>query len=227
MVDFQTARRTMVDSQVRTSDVTNLELIGAMSDVPREVFVPDALAPVAYLDRDLPYDLSGGKPPRFLIKPMVLARLIQAADPRPQDRVLVIGAGTGYAAAVLGRLAAAVTALEEDGAIAAFARSALAKQGAANVTVVTGPLTQGWQPAQPYDVILMDGGVETIPDAVFGQLADGGRLVAVLGEGRVGEAMLYQSDRGQSDHGEVSGRALFDAAVPLLPGFKKAPAFVF
>lgn len=222
MVDFQTARRAMVDCQIRPSDVTHLELIAAMLDVKREAFVPDQLADIAYLDCDLPYDVAGRKPSHFLVKPMVLARLIQALDPRPQDRVLVIGAGTGYAAAVLARLAAAVTALEDDDATAAFARTVLARQGAGNVTVVTGPLPEGWRAAAPYDVILVEGGVETIPSAVFDQLADGGRLVAVVGEGRVGEATLYKSDRG-----EVSGRPLFDAAVPALPAFQKAPAFVF
>ncbi len=223
MVDFQTARRTMVDSQIRPSDVTNLEIIGALLDVPREVFVPQHLATMAYLDRDLPYDNGGGSgTPRFLIKPMVLARLIQAAAPRPRDRVLVIGCGTGYSAAVLARLVAAVTALEENAAIAELARAAILKQGIGNVNVVVGPLTGGWQPNQPYDVILIDGGVEIVPAAVLGQLADGGRLVTVQGQGPVGEAMLYQSDRG-----EVSCRPLFDAKVPVLPGFRKAPAFVF
>ncbi len=222
MVDFQTARRAMVDSQVRPSDVTSLELIAAMLAVPREAFVPDHLAALAYLDRDLPFEAGGKEPPRFLMKPMVLARLIQAADPRPQDRVLVIGAGTGYSAAVLGRLAGAVTALEENETIAAFARAVVAKQAIANVNVVVGPLTQGWPSAGPYDVILIDGGVDAVPHGVFGQLADGGRLVTVLSGGPVGDATIYQADRG-----EVSGRALFDAKVPVLPGFTKAAAFVF
>src|ERR1700681_2404156 len=227
MVDFRTARRAMVDGQVRTNDVTNLRLIAAMLDIPRELFVPENLAALAYLDRDLPLDGAAGTATsraqsRWLIKPMVLARLVQAADPGPQDRVLVVGAGAGYSAAVTGRLAATVTALEENPQLAGRARSVLSELGVGDVTVVSGPLTEGWPASSPYDVILVDGGVEWIPDALFGQLASAGRLVAAVIAGMVGKGMHFQSDRG-----EVSGRALFDAMAPVLPGFQKAPAFVF
>jgi protein-L-isoaspartate(D-aspartate) O-methyltransferase len=227
MVDFRTARRTMVDGQVRTNDVTNPRLIAAMLDVPREVFVPESLAALAYVDRDLPLDgadktATAKNQSRWLIKPMVLARLVQAADPGLQDRILVVGAGTGYSAAVMGRLAVTVTALEENAQLAKRAQSVLSERGVGNVTVVRGPLTEGWPTASPYDVILVDGGVEWIPDALFGQLGAAGRLVAAVIAGMVGKGMLFQSDRG-----EVSGRALFDAMAPVLPGFQKAPAFVF
>jgi protein-L-isoaspartate(D-aspartate) O-methyltransferase len=220
MMDFAAARRAMVDSQVRTSDVTDLALIAAMLAIPRERFVPDAMVPLAYLDRDLPLDGRGAGASRWLMKPMVLARLIQAADPRPQDRVLVVACGTGYGAAVLARLAATVVALEEDPGLAERARASLAAVGAGNVTVVTGPLDRGWP--GPHDVVLIDGGVETVPQALFDAMAPGGRLVAVVSAGPVGKAMCFQSI-----NAEVGGRPLFDATLPVLPGFKKAPAFVF
>jgi protein-L-isoaspartate(D-aspartate) O-methyltransferase len=153
---------------------------------------------------------------------MVLARLVQAADLEPQDRLLVVGAGTGYAAAVASRLAASVTALEEDPKLAARAREILSECGIASVTVAEGPLAQGWPAAAPYDVILFDGGVEWIPEAFFSELASMGRLVAVVIVGMVGKGMVFRSERGQA-----SGRALFDAMAPMLPGFKKAPTFVF
>jgi protein-L-isoaspartate(D-aspartate) O-methyltransferase len=221
----------MVDGQIRTNGVTNLDLIGAMLDVPREAFVPERLVAVAYLDRDLPLPSRSGAP-RYLIKPEVTAKLIQAADVTPQDRVLVVGAATGYSAAIAGRLAAAVVALEEDPGLAEMAQANLRHLVIDNVTVATGSLSAGWRAAGPYDVILVEGGVETVPQALFDELSTGGRLIAVVyqgsGEsagpvdGKVGEATLYRDVRG-----EVGGRALFDASAPLLPGFAKARAFVF
>jgi protein-L-isoaspartate(D-aspartate) O-methyltransferase len=223
MVDLRSARRAMVDGQVRTNDVTNLNLIAAMLEVPREAFVPENLAAVAYLDRDVPLAVATAKEPaRYLVKPVVLARLIQAADPAPQDRVLVVGAGSGYSAAVLSRLVAAVVALEEDERLLQRARAVLAAVGAANVTVIDGPLTGGAPAMGPYALILIDGGVETVPNALFGQLSRGGRLVTVVAAGPVGNATLFQTV-----NGETSGRVLFDASAPVLPGFAKAPAFVF
>jgi protein-L-isoaspartate(D-aspartate) O-methyltransferase len=229
MVDFRAARRAMVDGQIRTNGVTNLDLIGAMLDVPREAFVPERQ--LAYLDRDLPLP-SPGSGPRYLIKPEVTAKLLQAVDVTPQDRVLVVGAATGYSAAIASRLAAAVVALEEDPGLAETAAVNLRHLGVANVTVATGSLTAGWPAASPYDVILVEGGVETIPQALFDELSAGGRLIAVVYEGsgdpagpvdgKVGKAMLYRDVRG-----EVGGRVLFDASAPLLSGFAKARAFVF
>lgn len=228
MTDFRAARRAMVDGQIRTSDVTDPRLLAVMLQIPRELFVPDRLAALAYLDSNLPLDggSDAGRPAqaaRFLVKPMVQARLIQATEPATEDRVLVVGCGTGYSTAILSQLAGTVTALEEDEILLRRCRSTLAKIGLDNVTVVSGPLAQGWPDAGPYDAILIDGGVEFVPTALFDQLARGGRLAAVMGGEPVGRAMLFQSD----DSRLVSGRALFDAAVPLLPGFKKAPAFVF
>ena len=227
MVDFQAARRAMVDGQIRTSDVTDSRLIAAMLDIPRDAFVPPSLAALAYADRDLPLDGDGDittrrRPSRLLARPMVQARLIQAADLEPQDRILVVGAGTGYLAAVVSRLAASVTALEQDPKLAARARAVLSDHGVAAVTAVEGPLAQGWPAAGSYDAILFDGGVEWIPEAFFGQLAATGRLLAVVIAGVVGKGMVFRSEPGQA-----SGRALFDAMAPMLPGFKKAPTFVF
>jgi len=222
MMDYAAARRTMVDSQVRTSDVTNHALIDAMLAIPRERFVPEKLVPLAYLDRNLPLDGEGRNASRWLMTPMVLARLVQAADPRREDRVLVVACGTGYSAAVLGRLGGAVGALEDDDALAGRARLSMSDIGAANVTVVTGPLDRGWPASGPYQVILIDGGVETISETLFDGLAPGGRLVAVVSDGPVGKAMYFRPV-----NGENGGRPLFDATLPVLPAFKRAPAFVF
>jgi protein-L-isoaspartate(D-aspartate) O-methyltransferase len=223
MVDFRTARRAMVDGQVRTNDVTDLGLIAAMLDIPREAFVPESRAALAYLDRDVAIaDATATQPARYLIKPVVVARLIQAASPGLQDRVLVIGAGSGYAAAVLSRLAAAVVALEQNASLVQQARSLLPALGSGNVTVVEGALAQGAPASGPYDVILIDGGVETVPEGLHAQLSARGRLVTVVGAGPVGKATLFQSVSG-----ELSGRVLFDAMAPVLPGFTRAPAFVF
>jgi protein-L-isoaspartate(D-aspartate) O-methyltransferase len=215
-MDFALARRMMVDGQVRTSDVTNLDLIAAMLEVPRERFVPSRNADIAYLDRDVPLDNGS----RQLLKPMVLAKLIQAADVQAGDRVLDLACATGYSTAILSRLAASVVALEEDADLAQKATQNL--KDVANVTVVQGPLAGGWPERAPYDVILLNGKSEVVPQDICRQLRDGGRLVGVVGEGVVGKAMIYLSERG-----DVSGRPIFDAAAALLPGFAKPPAFVF
>ncbi len=216
MTDFAAARRNMVDGQVRTADVTDLRIISAMLEVPRETFLPPAKAALAYLDLDVPV----GDGSRRLIKPMVLAKLIQAADLSGTDRVLDVGCVTGYAAAVLARLAGQVVALEQDAGLAQSARAALAPLP--NVVVQSGPLTAGWPQGGPYDAILLEGATELAPETLLRQLKDGGRLVCVLGPGPSAKAMLYR--RSGQDSG---GRAIFDAAAPLLPGFVKPPEFAF
>jgi protein-L-isoaspartate(D-aspartate) O-methyltransferase len=221
MTDFSALRRTMVDGQVRTSDVTDLRLIAAMLDLPRERFVPqDGKMEFAYLDLDIPVS-AAGRPLRRMLKPMVLAKLIQAANVGESDRVLDIGCATGYSSALLGRLAGAVVALEQDAELAQFAKKALASLGAANVTVAIGPLMAGWPAAGPFDVIVLEGASEVVPECLHAQLKEGGRLVCVLGRGP-GKAMLYRSVGG-----EFSGRPIFDATAPLLPGFAQTPEFVF
>jgi protein-L-isoaspartate(D-aspartate) O-methyltransferase len=212
MVDFAQARQTMVDCQVRPADVTDLRVIAALGDVARERFVPAASRAVAYLDRDVP--LGGG---RALLKPMVFAKLLQAAGLNGTERVLDVGCGTGYSAAVLADLAASVVALEEDAEVAGNALSGIHK-----VTSVRGPLADGWQQGAPYDVIMMQGATEVAPDSLLAQLADGGRLLTIVGSGPVGKATIYRAS-GKN----VTAQPLFDAAAPLLPGFAKAPAFVF
>ena len=205
-MDFVQARNRMVDGQVRTGDVTDLRLLAAMLELPRERFVDPAQAGLAYADLDVPLRATR----RCLLRPRTLAKLIQAADVAPTDRVLDVGCASGYGAAVLARLAAEVVALEEEPALAAMATKALA--GAASVSVVTGPLTAGWPARQPYDVILVEGAAEVVPPDLFGQLADGGRLLCIEGRDLAGRAMVYRSAGGQ-----VSGRPVFDAAAPLLP----------
>jgi protein-L-isoaspartate(D-aspartate) O-methyltransferase len=215
MSDFAAARRNMVDGQVRTADVTDLRILSAMQDVPRERFVPPQAASLAYLDLDLAV---GGR--RRLLKPMVLSKLIQAAGIAPTDRVLDVGCATGYAAMVLARMAAEVVALEEDEDLARAARTALA--GQSRVTVVKGPLADGWVAGAPYDVILLEGATDFSPQALCRQLNNGGRLVCVLGGGAGAKAVLYYRS-GE----EVGSRPIFEATAPLLPGFAKPAAFAF
>ena len=211
----------MVEGQVRTSDVTDPGLLAAMLELPREAFVPAGKADVAYLDRDLPVH-GRGAATRCLLKPMVLAKLIQAAAVSETDRVLDIACATGYSTAVLAHLAAHVVALDEDAVLARAAESTLQALGIDNVKIATGPLTAGAPADAPYDVIVLNGAAEVVPEALFAQLKDGGRLVCVLRQGAVGRAMLYTAVEG-----DISGRAVFDAAAPLLLGFARPPAFVF
>ena len=223
MIDFAAARRMMVDGQVRTSDVTDLRIIAAMLELPRERFVPEGSADLAYLDLDVPVTKrTAGGPARRLLKPMVLAKLVQAATVKAGDHVLDVGCATGYSSALLARLAHSVVALEEDPALVRSAQEALAAVGAGNVTVVAGTLTQGWPAAAPYDVIFVNGATEIAPDALCRQLKDGGRLVAVVGRAPTGRAMVYRVVGG-----DVSGWPVFDAGAPLLPGFAAPAAFVF
>jgi protein-L-isoaspartate(D-aspartate) O-methyltransferase len=217
MIDFAAARRNMVDRQVRTADVTDLRIVSAMLEVAREKFVASAVAGLAYLDLDAPIDAGSD---RRLLKPMVLAKLIQAAELDLTDRVLDVGCATGYGAAVLARVAGQVTALEQDAGLARTARIALAQQP--NVAVVEGTLTEGWQASAPYDAILLEGATEMAPEKLFDQLKDGGRLLCVLGAGPGAKATVYRRS-GE----EVGDRPLFDAAAPVLPGFVKPLEFAF
>jgi protein-L-isoaspartate(D-aspartate) O-methyltransferase len=217
MFDAATARRMMVEGQVRTADVNNTALLDAMLTVPRERFLPPSLAQLAYLDSDI--RIADG---RALLKPMVLAKLIQAAQLRSEDRVLDVGCGTGYSAAVLARLAGSVIALEEDPELARQAKAALAAVGAAQVEVVVGTLTAGWQANAPYDVILLEGAAEIVPEALGHQLKPTGRLVGVCGRPPAANGMIYHVIEGR-----LVGRPIFDAAAHLLPGFVAPPTFVF
>ena len=217
MFDTANARRLMVEGQVRTADVTDADLLDAMLTLQRERFLPPSLAPLAYLDADIP--IAKG---RALLKPMVLAKLIQAARVRRQDRVLDVGCATGYSAAVLALLAGSVIALEEDADLARQAKEALAAVGAAGVEVVVGPLTAGWPAGGPYDVILLDGATEIAPETLGRQLKPEGRLLCVSGRAPAAKGTIYRLIEGH-----LVGRPIFDAAARLLPGFVAPPAFVF
>lgn len=214
MVDAVQQRVSMVDSQVRPSDVTDRRIIRAMLQVPREDFVPANRHALAYADADVP--LGGG---RSLLAPRTLAKLLQLADLGDRNRVLVVGCGTGYAAAVLRVMGAEVTALETDDALLAAARDKLSRV-VGEVRVVRGNLAEGWVEHAPYDVILVDGAVSDAPVGLLAQLKDGGRLVAVQSAANGGRAMVWR--RSGAVYGEAFG---FDAAASVLPGFASAPAF--
>lgn len=223
MIDFATARRMMVDGQIRPNDVTDLRIIAAMLEIPRERFLPAPKMALAYLDRDIPI-LEGpdGRPRRRLLKPMLLAKMIQAAEIREDDSVLDVGCATGYSCAVIAALARSVVALEEDAALAVAAKETLYALGVTTVSVETGPLMAGYPARAPYDVILLEGATEVEPQTLFPQLRDGGRLICVRGGMAGGKAMLYR--RAGDD---VGGWPVFDATASVLPGFAAAPAFVF
>lgn len=223
MPSFAAARRMMVDGQVRTNDVTDSRILAAMDVIAREKFVPPDQAALAYLDRDLPVaGGAAGTPARCLLKPMVLAKLIHAAEIGASDRVLDVACATGYSTAVLAHLAETVVGLEEDAALAALAERNLRDLGLRNVVIRQGSLTKGCVADGPFDVILINGAIDQIPETIGAQLKDGGRMVCILRQGAAGKAMLYLSDRG-----DLSGRAIFDASAPLLPAFVAPPAFAF
>jgi protein-L-isoaspartate(D-aspartate) O-methyltransferase len=221
MSGFSTARQKMVDGQVRTSDVTDRRILDAMLAVPREAFVPATRQALAYLDLDL--DVSeGGTAKRYLIKPALTAKLMQAAEIGEGDRVLVVGSATGYVAALAARLAAQVTATESDAALAAKAKDILGGLGLANVTSQAAPCAEGDPAGAPYDVIILNGATEVTPERLLEQLREGGCLVGVSAATRLQRAMIVTRS-----HGEFGHRALFDAAAPVLPGLERTPAFVF
>jgi len=216
-MDFAAARRKMVASQIRTNKVTDSLVSDAMEAVPREYFVPAERRTLAYLDEDLP--VAKG---RFLMEPMALARLLQLADIETGDKALVVGAGTGYSAAVLARIAQSVVVLENDTDLADKASKIMTELVIPNVTVVRGELASGVPSKAPFDVILIDGAVTEIPAPLKAQLRDGGRLVAVVRSGPIGRATLV------TRVGDAYGsRADFDLVTPFLPEFAPQPKFVF
>ena len=219
MTDFAAARRNMVDCQLRPNRVSDPALLSAMETLPRERFVPRRLAGIAYVDEDL--DLGNG---RSLMEPAVFGRLVEALAPAADGTALVVGAGSGYEAAVLGRLVATVVAVESDATLAREATRLLGELASDNVIVETRPLADGCPDQAPYETILLAGAVPQIPPALTAQLAPGGRLVAVIGrgDGVMGRACLFVRT-GDT----ISRRELFDAGTPVLPGFAPAPAFVF
>lgn len=223
VADFATLRRKMVDSQIRTVDVTKLAVLEAFLTVPREQFVPEKLREISYIDEALPVlpEKSDGIG-RYLLKPAALAKLLQAADIKTEDVVLDIGAATGYSAALMSKLAASVIALESDGTLAATANDNLRTTNCDNVVVVTGPLEKGYAAEGPYDVILLEGSVDFVPETLLAQLREGGRLVVAEGQGNAAVARVYLKEDGY-----VSARRVFNLAVKPLEGFSKPTQFVF
>ncbi|UOM35206.1 protein-L-isoaspartate O-methyltransferase [Acuticoccus sp. I52.16.1] len=222
MGDEAVLRTRMVNNQLRTFDVTDHRVQDAVLSVPREQFVPADQRAIAYSDEALPILRDSiGRPVRTMTRPAILGRLIQLAQPKEDDVVLLVGAGLGYTAAVLGQLAGSVIALECEDSLADKASADL-EEDVSNVVVVSGPLEAGWPKEAPYDVIFVDGAILVEPTALTEQLKVGGRLVAVYGEGLSGRAQIFT----KGEHG-VSMRFAFNAAATVLPGFKSEPSFVF
>ncbi|MGI4876178.1 MAG: protein-L-isoaspartate O-methyltransferase family protein [Janthinobacterium lividum] len=208
---FDKMRTAMVDSQLRTTGVNDPSVLAAIRAVPRERFVPAARAAQAYADAAVEL-----VPGRWLIEPMVFGLLVTNAHVEPGDRVLVVGAGSGYSAAVIGQLTPHVTALEQDPALAALAR-------ANGIAVVEGPLVDGWPAAAPYDVLFCDGAVAELPPALLAQASDGARLAAVVvGPDGVGRATV-----GRVFGGRFTGTGFIETGAAMLPGFGRAAGFVF
>ena len=227
MIDFERARATMVESQLRTDKVTDRRILSAFAALPRERFVPEEKRPLAYSDASLEvWPSIDGAPARFLAPPVVLARLIQLAVVEEKDAVLDVGCATGYSTAVLAHLARIVTAVEAEPELAAAAREALQELGVANATVIERALTSGAPEAGPFDVILLNGAVPEVPDTLIAQLKEGGRLCAIIagreGRPRQGKATLFVKV-----DCEASGLPHFDANARSLPGFAPSPSFTF
>ncbi|UWP89846.1 protein-L-isoaspartate O-methyltransferase family protein [Aliiroseovarius crassostreae] len=216
MTDFAARRTMMVDTQVRPSDVTKFPIIDAMLSVPREDFVPDAKREAAYMGENI--DLGGG---RVVLEPRTLAKMLDALDIQSDELVLDLGCGLGYSAAVLARLADFVVAVESDESMAADAQSKLSEFGADNVAVIQGEPSEGNAKNGPYDVIIVQGAVEQVPDALLEQLKDGGRMAAIFADGKLGTVRIgYKMD------GSIVWRHAFNAGAPVVSGFEAVRAFV-
>lgn len=215
MTDFAARRTMMVDTQVRPSDVTKFPIIDAMLKVPRERFVPDTARETAYMGEHV--DLGGG---RVVLDPRTFAKMLDAVAVGPDELVLDVGCGLGYSSAVLSRLAEAVVAVEQDGAMAAEAETALSDIAAYNVAVVEAPLTDGSARHGPYDAILLEGAVDELPVGLLSQVKEGGRIAAIFMEGALGTCRI-----GHKIDGKFSWRYAFNATAPILPGFHRQPEF--
>ena len=216
MSDYAARRVMMVDTQVRPSDVTKFPIIAAMLAVPREVYVPRDKREAAYVGENV--EIGAG---RVMLEARTLAKLLDALDILPTETALDLGCGLGYSTAVLARLAEAVVAVEEDETLAAEAQRSFSAEGVDNAAIVVAPLVAGDAKHGPYDVIMVQGGVEVIPEAILAQLKDGGRIGAVFMEGALGVARI-----GHKSDGRVTWRFAFNATAPVLPGFAAKPVFV-
>jgi len=216
-MDFARTRDTMVESQVRTADVTDLRILHAMRTLPRERFAPAQKRSLAYADLELEV-----APGRCLLRPRDLAKLVQALDPQPHERALEIAGATGYGAAVLAGCCKEAITLDPDPDLSFAARAALESCGLANVKTVSTPVAEGWKDDAPYDVILLNGAAEIVPEAWLDQLGDGGRLGVIVRNGPAGAARIY-TRAGEA----VAFRVEFDAFPPVAPGLVRPRTFAF
>jgi protein-L-isoaspartate(D-aspartate) O-methyltransferase len=220
MTDFAMQRLNMVESQLRPSDITDRRILRAMADIPREAYLPGPLKSLAYMDEDIRVPAGTKGQGRTMLAPRTLALLIQLARVEPNERVLEIGSGTGYATAVLARLTGQVTAVECDAELAKTAQATLSSAGIANAKVIAGALAEGHPADAPYDAILLNGALVTPPAALLDQLRDGGRLVAIEMREGFGRAAVWMRHAMSYDK-----RTAFDAGAAILPGFEAQPAF--
>ena len=217
-MDYSAARHNMVENQIRVNRVTHQGIINAFGEIPREVFVPDNLATLAYVDEKLM--ITEG---RYLLQPMVLARLLQSAKIRPDDVVLEVGCGTGYSTAILASIANTVVAIEEDETLAKQATNNMVELGVDNAAIMTSPLAEGYKKQHPYNAIVLSGSVAKVPESILAQLIDGGRLVTVVNKhDSLGKGVLMTKFGGS-----ISTEEIFDAWTPILPGFELPPSFAF
>lgn len=220
MMDYAVARRHMIDSQILPNKVTDPAIIDALATVPRELFVPEERRTLAYCDEAI-----GVGAERYLMEPMIVGRLLQSTEVTDTDLALCVGAGTGYLPAVLSRVVETVVVAEPDSALRDTAAANLGELGIDNVAIMEGSLQEGYPEQAPYDVILFDGAVPSVPTAIAQQLGEGGRLAVIVGgeqPGQLGRAMITTRF-----HGALSTRHLFDAGTPMLPGFEAPPSFRF
>lgn len=217
MSSFAVQRLNMIDAQVRASDVTDPRIHAAMAEIARERFVPAAKRALAYADVSV--EVSPG---RFLLDPRTFAKMLALCEVRHGDKVLDVGCATGYSSAVLARLARTVFAFEQDADLVRLASELLPAAGAVNAVATQGVLSQGLKAEAPYDVIFVNGAIHAQPEMLLSQLAEGGRLVAVLSEGVRSQAVRFVREQGR-----IGSWAAFDATVPTLVGFSKTVGFVF
>lgn len=215
MADYATRRTMMVDTQVRPSDVTKFPIIEAMLNVPRELYVPADKREAAYVGENVELGTN-----RVVLEPRTLAKFLDALDIQPDDVILDLGCGLGYSTAILARMAEFVVGVEADADDVQEAQQILSEQGVDNAAVVEGPLTEGAAKSGPYDVIILQGAVEELPDTILAQLKEGGRIACLFAEGALGVARI-----GYNIDGAITWRYSFNAGAPVLPGFEKTNTF--